>query len=305
MKTKVFITGVNGFLGQGMWHYLIRNVKKAELYGADIKSGLQHQNIVKTDLTRKQSLVKLLSSVQPQIVFHLAGGRMADPEASQLANLGTTECLCAALFDLGLTDTKVIIPGSAAEYGIPPKDVRKINERVVPRPKSDYGRIKWQQTQAALDWSQKGLDISIGRIFNIMGAGTPETLAVGRFAQQIALMERRGKEGVLQTYDLSGKRDYIDIQDVCSALWALALKGHSGEIYNICSTRPVAIAALLEKLILMSRLVDVTIDEQPTQSQSFSVIGSHAKIKRDTGWSPVIGLDQSLRDTLVSWRKKV
>ncbi len=246
-----------------------------------------------------------MTQVEPDIIVHLAGGRMSDAEASRLANLGTTESLCAALNQLGMTDTRVIIPGSAAEYGIPPKNVRKIREDVKPRPKSDYGRIKWEQTRAALRWAKKGLNITVGRIFNITGAGTPESLAAGRFAQQITLMELRGKSGVLQTYDLSGKRDFIDIQDVCAALWALARKGRPGEVYNICSGKATGIADLLESMILCSRMTDVTIDEQPTASPSFNVIGSPAKIKRATGWSPTIGLETSLRRTLQSWRAKV
>lgn len=305
MKSTVLITGVNGFLGGGMWEFLSRRSRSVKLAGADIIPGLEDERIWHIDLTCERSLEKMLIQVQPDVIIHCAGGRMADAEASRLANLGTTESLCAALHERGMTDTRVVIPGSAAEYGSPPKDVRKIREEVKPRPNSDYGRIKWEQTRAAMGWAKKGLHISVGRIFNITGAGTPETLAAGRFAQQIALMELRGKSGILQTYDLSGKRDFIDIQDVCAALWALAREGHSGEIYNICSGRSTGIAELLERLIMYSKMTDVTIDEQGTSSQSYNVIGSAVKIKRAVGWEARVPLEKSLRQTLHSWRRKV
>ena len=305
MKATVLITGVNGFLGGGMWEYLSGKSSSLKLAGADIIPGLEDERIWHIDLTCERSLEKMLTQVQPDIIIHCAGGRMSDEEAARLANLGTTESLCAALHELGMTGTRVVIPGSAAEYGIPAKNVRKIREDVKPRPQSEYGQIKWEQTRAALGWAKKGLHICVGRIFNITGAGTPESLAAGRFAQQIALMELRGKSGILQTYDLSGKRDFIDIQDVCAALWMLARHGESGEVYNICSGRPTGVAELLERLIMCSKMTDVTIDEQGTSSPSFNVIGSAAKIKRAVGWEAQVALDKSLRQTLHSWRRKV
>ena len=305
MKSSVLITGVNGFLGTGMWEFLSRKSRSVKLAGADIVPGIDDARIWRVDLTCERSLEKILTQVQPDVILHLAGGRMSDAEESRLANLGTTESLCAALHELKMTRTRVVVPGSAAEYGIPPANVRKIREEAKPRPKSDYGRVKWSQTKAALGWSKKGLDITVGRIFNITGAGTPETLAAGRFAQQIALMELRGKSGILQTYNLAGRRDFLDIEDVSAALWALAQKGQPGEVYNVCSGRATGIADLLERMILCSRMTDVTIDEQNTSAASFNVIGSAAKIRRATGWEPRVALDASLRRTLKSWREKV
>jgi len=86
---------------------------------------------------------------------------------------------------------RVIIPGTAAEYGIPLAGIRKISERSLCRPISYYGLVKNMQTTMSLTFAREGMDVTVGRVFNILGHGVPATLAMGRFSQQIASVEKR------------------------------------------------------------------------------------------------------------------
>lgn len=304
MKKKVLITGVNGFIGRAMWQYLRKYKKSVDVYGIARTKQPDYTQIAFLDLLNSKRLGKYLDDLKPDYIFHLAGGRMNDHAGLIRSNVETTKSLLSTIKLIGQYPTNVVIPGSAAEYGLPSKNVRRIHERYPAQPLSDYGKVKLQQTELALKYAAQGIPVTVARIFNITGANTPEQLAAGRFAKQIVTLEKGNRKGMLKTMSLKGRRDFLDMDDICSALWHLAESGRPGHIYNVCSSVPVKIEDLLFKLILLSKLTDVEIlEDESSGSKSFDVIGSNAKIKSHTSWKPVVSLDESLTSTLKSWRK--
>lgn len=303
MKKKVLITGVTGFIGQALWQYLKRNNSSTVVHGISLHKKFDHPSISALDLLDSTRLARYLDEISPDYVFHLAGGRMGDFAKLAESNIKTTESLFMTLKRIGRFP-KVVIPGSAAEYGLPAKNIRRITEKYPAQPLSDYGKVKLKQTELSLNYAVQGIPVTVARIFNITGTGTPEQLAAGWFAKQIAVLEKNKRCGTLNTMSLKGRRDFLDIDDICSALWKLAESGRSGHIYNVCSAVPVKIEDMLLSLIRLSRLIDVEICEDETSgSKSFDVIGSNAKIKAHTAWQQKVSSDESLTRTLRSWRK--
>ena len=94
------------------------------------------------------------------------------------------------------------------------------------------------------------------------------------------------------------KRDFLDVEDVCSALTALALKGTSGGVYNICSGHSVSLNTILELSLRVTKLnnLEIVVDNNIMQNTYVDdIYGCNAKIKQDSGWMPVISLDESIR----------
>lgn len=303
MAQTVMITGVNGFIGRSMWTYLQRRKKNLTVYGLDQKINDQHQNIVKCNLSDTKLLRKYISQIEPDYIFHMAGGRMRNITQLRSSNITTTKNIFKALVQSNLRSAQVIIPGSAAEYGLLPKTIRRVRETYKGSPVSDYGKIKLEQSEYALGQAVHGFDVRVGRIFNILGANTPEQLVAGRFARQIVEIERNGKFGTVKTYSLAGKRDFLDIEDICAALWQVAISGRSGQIYNICSSTATEIEQVLLDLILNSKVTDVEIvEEQIDYSKSFNVVGSNVKLRQHTSWIPKVSMEQSIKKTLASYR---
>ena len=302
MKKIILITGVYGFLGGALWRFLEGKEADAEVYGVDIKAGFSHKRVIACDLLNATNLTNVLSTVRPDYIFHLAGGRVSDGQLFQV-NVQATQALFETMAKLKDIRPRLIIPGSAAEYGEINCDQERLKEAVLPQPVSWYGFYKYMQTNLSLLYARKGFDVVVARMFNISGSGVPAVFSLGRFSKEITLIEKGAKKNVIQTGYLGDKRDFLDINDVCSALSALAQKGASGEIYNVCSGRAHTMRELLEKLLKCSTVKNISIEETADDSfPRYDSVGSNEKIKKMTSWRPEVKIEQSLEDTLNHYR---
>lgn len=301
---NILITGVSGFIGSGLWNYLKAQKSSLRIFGTDRKLKSSSPFLFSCDLNSKSQFRRILDKVKPDIIFHLTGGRPVNGDLLWQVNLIPTQTLFAAVKELKSIHPRIVIPGSAAEYGKVKAPQKRIAETVEPRPAALYGFVKYMQTSLGLMYAHQGLDVRIARIFNIGGYGAPPSLALGNFAEKIVRIENGGRP-FLRVGNLSGHRDFVDIEDVCAALWAVAKKGKRGEVYNVCSGKSSSIRLLLHRMISYSHVKNITVkEEQKAQSSSFDTAGSNAKIKRTTGWCPHVSLEQSLRNTLQYYREK-
>ncbi len=303
---RILITGVSGFIGSSLRSFIEKNLSSFVVYGMDTSFSKSTQRCFKVDLSDKKSFEGIIKKISPDYIFHLAGFAKKDNPLKLLsANVLSTYNLLDSLLNLKNSKARVIIPGSAAEYGRVSQKDMPVKETHSLEPINSYGYVKMYQTLLALSFCEKGLDIVVGRIFNTVGWGSPKKLAIGRFASQISLIEK-GKTGTTITAgNLGSKRDFVDIKDICSALIAIANKGKSGEIYNICYGKSQRIETILNSLIKMSNCSKYKIKFFPKSfSEVKDMVGSNKKIKRDTGWVPEIKILESLRNTLSYYREK-
>lgn len=277
----ILITGAGGFLGTA----LAPAVKAAMPGMKIIAMGRMGPGAV--DLAMKADTRALLESTKPRLVFHLAGlAFSADEGALHTANVVATENLLAAASTLA-SPPRIIIPGSAAEYGPRAHGSSPITEDEHCEPSSPYGRSKLQQTLLAVKAAKGGLPVIVGRIFNILTTD-PRSVS-GALLRQAAASE-------IRVGNLSPVRDFLGLYDVCAGLLALAQRGRAGEIYNICSGRGVTVESLLG-LIMAASGSTARVEHDPALARHgenpFSR-GSAAKILRDTGWAPRHTLEQSI-----------
>ncbi len=252
------------------------------------------------DLVRREEVFPAMAEVRPDYVFHLAGAvHTKDWEVLYRGNVEATINLLDALAYAG-GDARVVIAGSAAEYGlVAPHDLPLTEDRS-PNPVSAYGTSKAWQTVVARYYANQGMNVVVGRVFNVVGKGMSEALSVATFASQI----RRVKDGQaparLLVGNLDSKRDFVDVTDVCHALIGLAQKGRKGEIYNICSGSSVSIKQMLALMIKeVGIAVDVVTDPVKVKSKDIpDIYGSNAKIGSEIGWSAKVALEESLSKLL-------
>ena len=330
---NILITGVSGFIGHALWDYF--KTRDLQAYGVDVQLRRSSPFLFACDLSDPIKLKKILVRVKPDFIFHLAGGRPQDEDLLWEANFIPTKRLLDVIGQIKSIHPCIVIPGSAAEYGKIKMPQKLVDEKVQPQPLAWYGFVKHMQTGLGLMHAAKGVDVRIARIFNIGGYGTPATLALGNFAQKIVQIEK-GMTPLLRVGSLSGRRDFLDIEDVCSALWAIARRGRRGQVYNVCSGQSLNMRQLLDKLIRYSEVKNIAVielplnkhnfksptsvkelqgrfevgkgklnkeDKKPTAT-TFDIAGSNAKIKQLTGWRPRIGMEESLKNTLRYYREK-
>lgn len=286
---RVLLTGAGGFLAGP----LAARLRARRPFLA------RHADYELADASDARALVR---DARPSLVFHLAGrtrpGTWEDYWRNHVtATVNLLEALAAAS-----RPVKVVLVGSAAEFGAAAGRVAA--EDAPCEPLSLYGSSKLSQTLAALSFDRAPLSIVVARIFNVLGPGTPDNLAPGAFARQIAAIEAGRQAPELLVGDLSPKRDYLDGRDAAAALLALAASGRGGQAYNVGAGRATSMRAVLDGLLAASTTkVSVRVDParlRPSEVQELAA--DVRKIARETGWRPRVPLARSLADTLDWWR---
>ncbi len=299
------ILGSEGFVGR----HLSKTLNKSgwDVVGFDVKpSDNKDSTYIQGDLRDQEALARALREKHPDVIFHLAGVLKAERNDLfyQAHVLGTV-----ALFEaIRQVDhlPRVVIASSSAVYGEGQSKL-PIKEGDPLRPVTHYGISKLTQELAALRYYEAcHIPVIILRMFNLLGPGQSPELACSAFARQIALAEtHRGNK--LHTGDLSASRDFVDVRDTVRAYEMIASKGEPGEVYNVCSGRAVSIQACLDLLLSMAAVpLKVILDTDRIQNSDVSIQeGSAARLRKLTGWEPLISIEQSLRDLLDYWREKV
>ncbi len=233
-----------------------------------------------------------------------AGASFADPAATVAANLGGTLEVLEALRRLdrgGHAVPRLLVVGSAEEYGGAARPDRPCREDDPVQPLSPYATSKAAATQLTIQYHQAfGLPVLAVRAFNHTGPGQDRRFVFPAFARQIAAIEAGRQEPVLRTGNLAACRDFLDVRDVVRAYALLLERGRPGRIYNVCSGSALTIAGGLEILLGLSTVrIEVTTD--PSRLRPVDVprlIGDPTALRDATGWRPRLTIAQTLGDLL-------
>ena len=293
---KAFVTGAGGFVGP----YLAAHL------------GSCGDDVIETDhdldVTDGEAVRKAFAASKPDAVYHLAAAShvgtswSAPVEVTRVNTEGTLNVLLAAL---DASVDRVLVVGSAEEYGrIAPEDL-PVAETAPLRPVSPYGASKAAaEMLASHAFRGRGLGVICVRAFNHLGPGQSDALVASSIAKQVALAERAGG-GTVLTGDLSPRRDFTDVRDVVRAYRLLVERGEPGEAYNVCSGQDVGIQEIADALAAAASVpVRFEVDQSRLRPVEIPVVrGDNAKLRAATGWAPEIPLSRTLGDILNWWRQ--
>jgi len=292
----VIIIGIRGFVGRHLAAMLRDTSPSVKIVGCDRAVETDAPDCRLLDLFDAEAVCRMVDTVRPDYIFHLAGVVYSrDWLELYRGNVETTVNVLEAVKKTRVP-ARVIFAGSAAEYGMVSLQALPLLEEERPNPVSPYGVAKVWQTTVARYYAAAGADVVAGRIFNVIGHGVPQGLSIGAFAEQIKRIKRGEAPPEMSVGNLSSRRDFIDVVDVCKALVSLAEAGRSGEIYNICSGVSVSMRELLDMMI-RSAGVDVKVQTDPARFKAADIydsFGSNEKIRKQTGWSPSVSLRESV-----------
>jgi GDP-4-dehydro-6-deoxy-D-mannose reductase len=313
---RVLVTGVSGFVGGHVVDMLRREQPGAEVIGLDSRPGNRARalgiEVLQADLQDAASVRHALDRVRPQRVVHLAAQSSPqrsweDPAGTLKTNLLGLLHLLEGARTLALAP-RLLVVGSAEEYGLVRPDEVPLREDAPLRPASPYAVSKVAQGFLAYQYAASlHLPIVRTRTFHHTGPRRGEQFAESSFARQLAEIEAGKRPPRLEVGNLDAVRDFTDVRDVVRAYWALLERGEPGEVYNVCSGRGVRIAELLDELIALSGLkVDVHVDQARLRPLDVPVlIGDPARLQAATGWKASTPLRETLRDLLDHWRERV
>ena len=311
---RVFITGIEGFVGHHLARHLLTSGHKVfgsyfdESSVGDLKDSC---SLFRVDLRSGAGLHQALASAKPQCIYHLAA--QSSPALSFRKPVETFEINVIGMVNLleaiksACPDTKFIMVSSCEVYGLTDSK-SPIDEEQDYNPVSPYAVSKISQEQLALQYFHTyKMNTVVARSFPHTGPGQPEIFALPSFAKQIAGIAKHGGEPVVSVGNLSAQRDISDVRDVVKAYGLLAESGKAGEVYNICSGKYITIQQALERLIEISgKKIEVRTDPQRFRPVDIPILwGNNEKIRQQTGWEQGYTLEQTLKDLYNYWLERV
>lgn len=313
----VLVTGATGFIGSYIIYALMERVKN---YQADIDVIAMVRNKERAmdkfrdymDMGRIQFLIgdvtePITDSCHADFIIHCASNAAPDKYASdpvgtmQINFFGTSHVLDFA----GRCGADKFLYVSTIEVYGKTDNLDMIGEE-------DFGYISSSNVRSCYPESKKccenlticygkqyGLNVSVGRLSYIYGAGMSKTDAkvCAMFARNVAA----GEDIVLKSAGTQ-LRSYTYVSDAISGLLTVLLNGENGEAYNIASsTSKITIAEMAEKCCELfpekgSRLRFEIPDNQEKGAFSFianAVLDSN-KLE-SLGWKGQVSLDDGLR----------
>ncbi|WP_312447521.1 GDP-mannose 4,6-dehydratase [Lacrimispora sp.] len=311
---KALIIGAAGFVGS----YLIDHIQKNCIWSITVTK-MEHERISQTgvgirdlDILDYSQVAALLKDVRPDYIFHLAAQSSVElswqnPGMTVDVNIKGSLNVLNGIFELDYKP-RILLIGSGEEYGrVKESEIPIIEDNAV-RPGNLYAVTKVCQNMIGSIYAQAyGMQIMMVRAFNHIGPNQTPQFVVSDFCKQIAEIENGSQEPVVRVGNLGARRDFTDVRDIVRAYVLLIEKGVPGELYNVGSGQAVSIREILDKIIQFSDTpVSVEIDPAKMRPVDVHVIEADiTKLKKCTGWFPVIPLETTLKETLDYWRREL
>jgi GDP-4-dehydro-6-deoxy-D-mannose reductase len=311
MKRTALVTGAEGFIGSHMVRFLAAEgwnvIGGHRLHSADLLPKLKNVKFVQCDLANGQRVENLFQEYEPTHVFHF--GAQSLPTVSWADPVGTFESNIMGSLHVfeAIRHQKrrpiVVSACSSAEYGNVPPSAIPVSEEQPLRPLHPYGISKVCLDLLAreyfLDYQVPAVNI---RLFNTTGPGKTND-APSDFVRQLIRIKKGLQEPVIEVGNLKPRRAFLDVNDTVRGFYTGALKGHRGEAYNLCATATQEVGELLRLAIHLSGLkVEIRpVARLMRPSDEKIIFGSTRKIRKHTGWKPLLSLKQTLMSMLEYW----
>ena len=296
----ILVTGAAGFTGRYMCRYLRSILPDNRILGTDICTCVDcnYDEFYTADIGCAEQIGKIIKEQRPKYIIHLAGiFGASDVQTIYGVNLLSTIAIMEAAVN-STPESIIITSGSAAEYGRIDSSQMPIDEDSSCNPVMHYGLSKLYATQAAKYYHRVyGLTTMIVRPFQLIGRNVSPKLAPGAFAQRLIEAKKQGDKEI-KVGNLQSSRDFLDAEDAVRAIWMLCQKPAPGEVFNLCSGKPITMEKLLDLMIKHSGCSVSPVEDQQYlkgKAEVNVVYGSFEKINRHCGWEPQISLETSIR----------
>ena len=315
---KAIIIGGAGFVGNYLADELIKNGYETFVTKLSFEKFDSREDKLKVydlDITDYIQTEKVLLECNPDIIFHLAAQSSVKlswekPELTLNVNvMGALNVLnaCRKIKDAKGETPKILLIGSAEEYGKVPSEKCPIDEELSCIPDNIYALSKMTQNHLGRIYGKVyGLDIINVRAFNHFGPGQSPQFVIADFCNQVVRIEKGLNPPVINVGNLSAKRDFTDVRDIVRAYITLAEKGVNGQTYNVGSGNAIEISKMLEIILNNAQCkIDVKIDPNRMRPSDVPIHMANTTKINKLGWSPKLSVEDTIKDTLNYFRKIV
>ena len=313
LDSPALVTGATGFVGSHLLEALAGRVSAIVAWhapgAAPHDRGRSPVDWRAVDVLDSAAVARAIAATQPAVIFHCAGAADVGSSWTQTydsfaVNVLGTHRLVEAIRRSDLKP-RLLIPGSALVYR---QSAAALSETARLGPASPYAVSKLAQEQLGGRFGEEDdQPVLLPRAFTHVGPRQSPSFAASSFARAIARIESGQSPPTISVGNLDASRDLTDVRDTVRAYLALAERGTPGRIYNVCCGRAYRIGDVLDRLLALSRVdVAVTVDPARLRPSDNPVLqGDATRLTTELGWQPRIPLEQTLKDLLDYWRRRV
>lgn len=298
---RVLVCGGAGYIGSNMVSMLAAKGHEPVVYDNLSKghsAAVTSAEFVRGDLADYELLVATLKRSVDAVMHFAAFIEVSESVAEPLKyyhnNVCNTQNLLSAMEKTGVE--KFVFSSTAAVYGMPERV--PISEEAAKNPINPYGQSKLMVENMCHGQSEAGrLRYAALRYFNAGGAGCegklgedhrPESHLIPLVIR--AAMGRRSNIKIFgtdyQTPDGTCVRDYIHIEDLCSAhLLALEkLESSSELVYNLGNGKGYSVREVIETVRKVSGKDFTVVQSQRRAGDAAVLVCDPSKAKSQLGW---------------------
>ncbi|MBP7768621.1 dTDP-glucose 4,6-dehydratase [Candidatus Woesebacteria bacterium] len=311
---KIVVTGGAGFIGSNFVHYWLKNHPEDQLivldaltYAGNLESlrdieTQENYSFVHGNICDRELVTKVLTGVDT--VVHFAAESHVDRSITNPSQFVETNVLGTQILLQAALENKITrfhhISTDEVFGALPLEGDAKFTEETSYDPRSPYSASKAGSDHLVRAYGETfGLPFTITNCSNNYGEyHFPEKL--------IPLAITNLLEGKKIPVYGDGKyvRDWLYVQDHCSAIDAVLTTGRLGETYVVGGMTKDVSNLELTKMILNYMGKDESslefVTDRPGHDRKYSVDWS--KINHDLGWSPSVTLEQGLEKTIAWYR---
>lgn len=331
MVKRAIVTGITGMVGSHMADFLLETTDW-NIFGMyrwrspldnihhliDYVNSHERITLVYGDLRDATSLRNVIKTVRPDVVFHLAA--QSYPRTSfdaPIDTLDTNILGTARLLDViqeyreqKMIDPVVHVCSSSEVFGKVPQEKVPISEETTFHPASPYAISKVGTDLIGKFYAEAyGMKTVITRMFTHTGPRRGDVFAESTFAKQIAMIEAGIIPPIIQVGNLNSLRTWADVRDAVRAYYLLVtVNPIPGECYNIGGTFTCTVGDMLNYLLSISTVKDISIKVDPERLRPIDAdlqIPNTDKFRKHTGWQPKIPFEKTMEDLLEYWREKI
>ena len=313
---KIIVTGGAGFIGSNFIYYMLKHHVEDEIicydaltYAGNLETLKQAQanhnfKFVKGDIANREEVYKLFAEETPEVIINFAAESHVDrsitnPELFLQTNIVGTGVLLDACRKYGIKRYHQVSTDEV--YGDLPLDRPDLffTEETPLHTSSPYSASKASADLLVLAYHRTyDLPVTISRCSNNYGPyHFPEKL--------IPLMIINAlHDKALPVYGKGENvRDWLYVEDHCSAIDLIIRKGKVGEVYNIGGhnekTNLEVVQTIIKELGKSNELIHYVTD-RPGHDRRYAIDPS--KIKKDLGWEPTISFAERIKTTIQWYR---
>lgn len=291
---KILVIGASGFIGREVVKVVSAN---QDVLVAD-RNINETRSSAKIDLLDKSSICRVVKKLKPQVIINCAG----IVENNENASLNPTfvKNLLDGVLGSGVEVKKILLSGSAAEYGTVDEKNIPVDEDTPLKATNFYGLSKLQETALALKYIKKHkMSIVVARIFNPIGVGMHPRFLISGLIRQVQEV-KRGQRTAIEVSRLDSKRDYINVGDVALALKLLAENKTTYDIYNIGSGRGTTNGEIIKIIVDYSKIdSEVKILETSKDKEPLVAIQADiSRINKELNWLPTKTIENTVKEII-------